>query len=346
MAFNRHILVIRLSAMGDVAMTVPVLKLLSKKYPHLRITLLTRGFFAPLFEDLPNVEVFSAEIKGRHEGFFGIRRLSKELLDLRIDAVADLHNVLRSNLLKFFFRLKEIEVAQINKGRKEKKALTRPENKDFRPLQSTHSRYADVFAELGFPVDLTSPEYLSKKELNPAIEQVTGKKEEKWLGIAPFAQHNSKVYPKDLMLQVLTRLQKGQNLKIFLFGGGQKEIEILDSWENKFPTTINVAGKLSFQEELTLISNLDAMLSMDSGNGHLAANFGVPVITLWGLTHPFTGFAPIGQPGENCLLPDLQKYPEIPTSVYGNKIPKGYEDAMRTIDPEEVVKKLETVLKT
>lgn len=344
MAFSKHLLVIRLSAMGDVAMTVPVIKTLSEKYPGLKITFLTRSFFTPLFEDLPNVEVFVAEVGGRHKGFFGIKRLSEKLAAFKPDAVADLHNVLRSNLLKFFFKLKGIPVKQLDKARSEKKALTQPVKKNFKPLKSTHQRYADVFAELGYPINLSEFKFLRRKQLTSNIQDLAGGKQEKWLGIAPFAQHDSKAYPHDLMLEVLQGLQKGQNLKLFFFGGGKKETGILKHWEKKFPNAISVAGKLSFQEELTLISNLDAMLSMDSGNGHLAANYGVPVITLWGLTHPYTGFAPIGQPSENWLLPDLKKYPAIPTSIYGNKIPKGYEDAMGSISPEEVVGKVEFVL--
>lgn len=86
------------------------------------------------------------------------------------------------------------------------------------------------------------------------------------------------------------------------------------------------------------------MLSMDSGNGHLAAMFGVPVVTLWGVTHPFAGFAPFNQPENNQLVADRGKFPLIPTSIYGNKTPKGYEDAMQTIAPKRVVQKVAEVL--
>src|SRR5690606_8133170 len=134
-------------------------------------------------------------------------------------------------------------------------------------------------------------------------------------------------------------------LKICICGAGEAEIAILSEWEKAFDNVVNMAGKVSFKEELDLISHLDAMVSMDSGNGHLAANYGIPVISLWGLTHPYTGFAPFAQPESNSLLPDLAKYPQIPTSVYGKKIPAGYEDAMRSITPETVVAKVEEVLK-
>jgi len=56
------------------------------------------------------------------------------------------------------------------------------------------------------------------------------------------------------------------------------------------------------------------------------------------------GFAAFNQPIENCILPDLEKYPKIPTSAYGNKVPEGYEDVMRSIPPEVVVSKVQQLL--
>jgi ADP-heptose:LPS heptosyltransferase len=340
----RHILVIRLSAMGDVAMMVPVLKAFTEKYPDVKLTLLTRRFFAPLFEELPNVQVFEAEVKGKHKGVGGLYKLSSELLDLKIDAVADLHNVLRSNVLKLFFKLKGLPVRQINKGRREKSALTRSKNKVLKQLKLTHQRYSDVFEKLGYPLNLESVELLKKQELPEKVLEVTGNPSGRWIGIAPFAQHASKTYPEDLMKEVLQEFQKEENLKIFLFGGGPVETGKLTAWETEFSNVISVAGKLMFQEELALISNLDLMVSMDSGNGHLAANYGVPVITLWGLTHPYTGFAPFRQPETNFLLPDLEKYPAIPTSIYGKDIPEGYEEVMRSIPPHTVIQRIKEVL--
>ena len=340
----RHILVIRLSAMGDVAMMMPVLKAFSEKYPDVKLTLLTRRFFAPLFEEIPNIQVFEAEVKGRHKGMSGLYKLSSELFELKIDAVADLHNVLRSNILKIFFKLKGLPVRQINKGRKEKASLTRSKNKIFKQLRSTHKRYADVFEKLGYPLNLESTHLLNKQELPENVTEITGNPSGKWVGIAPFAQHASKAYPEDLMKEVIKGLQKEENLKVFLFGGGPVETGKLNALESEFSKVTSVAGKFIFKEELSLISNLDLMISMDSGNGHLAANYGVPVITLWGLTHPFTGFAPFRQPETNFLLPDLEKYPAIPTSIYGKEIPEGYEEVMRTIPPQLVVQRIKEVL--
>lgn len=340
-----HILVIRLSAMGDVAMVVPVLNILVKNYPEVKITLLTRSFFKPMFKDLPGVRVYEADINGVHGGVTGLGRLAKELRDEGIAAVADLHNVLRSNVLKSVFFFFGIPVKQIDKGRSEKYALTRPKNKVFKPLKSTHERYADVFAALGYPLDLSPPVFLQKRPVSEKTRQLINLRAKKWLGIAPFAQHTSKTYPPELMEEVLKNLQQDfPDLQVFLFGGGNHEVEQLEKWENSFENALSVAGKITFEEELALISNLHAMLSMDSGNGHLAAMFGVPVITLWGVTHPYAGFRPFGQPEENSLLPDLKRYPQIPTSVYGKRFPYSYENAIRSISPVKVVEKVARLL--
>jgi len=106
----------------------------------------------------------------------------------------------------------------------------------------------------------------------------------------------------------------------------------------------NVAGELTFEEELALISNLDLMLSMDSSNGHLAALFGVPVITLWGVTHPYAGFVPFGQPSENQLMANREEYPLIPTSIYGNKYPTEYETAIGSIASNRILKRIQEML--
>ena len=98
-----HLLVIRLSAMGDVAMTVPVLQRLVKTYPNLKITVLTKPFFKPTFEEIPGITIVTADVKQEYKGIFGLLKLAKELSSLQFDAVADLHNVLRTKILRFFF---------------------------------------------------------------------------------------------------------------------------------------------------------------------------------------------------------------------------------------------------
>ncbi|WP_281336810.1 glycosyltransferase family 9 protein [Flavobacterium eburneipallidum] len=327
----------RLSAMGDVAMTVPVLRAFVQQNPEIKITVVSRPFFKPFFEGIPNLSFFAFDDKQRHKGFLGLLRLFQDLKALEIDDFADLHNVLRSKVVRSLFALSGKKTASVDKGREEKTALTRSENKIFKPLTTMFERHVKVFSELGFAVDLSNPIFPEKAILDPEILKLIGENNQKLIGIAPFAQYDSKVYPLDLMQEVINQLASTKTNKILLFGGGNKEIELLNSFSKGKDNVIVVAGKIKFQQELHLISNLDVMLSMDSGNAHIAAMLGIKVITLWGATHPFAGFSPFNQPLENALVSDRNLFPKLPTSVYGNKIIEGYEDAMRTIPVDKVV---------
>jgi ADP-heptose:LPS heptosyltransferase len=335
----------RLSAMGDVAMTVPVLRALANQYPELKLTVISRPFFEPFFKDVPNLHFFAFDEKERHKGTVGLWRLFQDLKPLHIDAFADLHNVLRSKVIRTLFALSGKKVAFVDKGRVEKKALTRAENKIFQPLTNMFERHQLVLECLGFPIDLSRPQFPVKAEISQPELATIVSQSNRLIGIAPFAQYDSKVYPLDLMQKVIDALASHKNSTIFLFGGGQKEKEQLQSLVGNKTNVLNMAGKIPFQEELNLISNLDVMLSMDSGNGHIAAMLGIPVATLWGATHPYAGFLPFNQMLDNALVSDRNQYPNLPTSVYGNKRVAGYENAMRTILPEQVVARMEEVLK-
>ncbi|AOZ99101.1 glycosyltransferase family 9 protein [Flavobacterium commune] len=330
----------RLSAMGDVAMTVPVLRAFVKQHPTVQITVVSRPFFKPFFDRIPNLSFLAFDEKERHKGFLGLLRLFTDLKQLKIDAFADLHNVLRSKVVRTLFALSGKKVAAVDKGREAKKALTALENKVFKRLPTMFENHTQVFEKLGFAIDLLNPEFPKKAVLSAEIISIIGENNQKLIGIAPFAQYDSKVYPLDLMQEVISRLAENKNHTILLFGGGKKEIEILDSISSSYENVINMAGKIKFQQELELISNLDVMLSMDSGNAHIAAMLGVKVVTLWGATHPFAGFSPFNQPLENALVSDRNLFPKLPTSVYGNKKVEGYEDAMRTITVDSIVKVL------
>jgi ADP-heptose:LPS heptosyltransferase len=323
--------------MGDVAMTVPVILALVNQYPEVKITMVSRPFFKPIFENIPNVTFLSVHTNHQHKGIFGLFRLYRELKSKKVDQVADLHNVLRSKVIRTLFALSGKKVAFTDKGRKEKKELTRAENKIFKPLKSMFERHVETFKQLGYDIDLSNPVFLRQMDIPLKAQKIIGNKNQKWIGIAPFAHYDSKTYPMDLMREVIRKLSEDQNQKILLFGGGKQEMELLEEFANENENVFNFAGKISFEDELHLISNLDLMVSMDSGNAHLAAMFGVKVVTLWGATHPFAGFTPFNQPLENCLVSDREKFPLLPTSVYGNKKVAGYHDVMRSISVEKVV---------
>lgn len=344
----KNIAVFRLSAMGDVAMIVPVLRGFTRNFPDVKITVVSKPFFAPFFEDIPNVFFYAIDVKKRHKGLIGLCRLFKDLRALSIDAFIDLHNVLRSHVVVTLFKWSGIPVAIMDKGRSDKKELTQLSlNKKITPIKTVFERHLETFNRLNYSFNLNASDCLEKKNVSQDVFKLIGVQGQntKLIGIAPFAQHNTKVYPLDLMKEVITLLSENEvNVNIILFGGGRAEKELLDALALSIDRCINITGLLKFNQELALISNLDVMLSMDSGNGHMAAMYGVPVITMWGNTHPYAGFVPFNQPLGNSLTPDVNKYPYLPTSIYGNKEIEGYVDCIKTISPQKVVAKLKEVI--
>lgn len=337
------LVVIRFSALGDVALTVPVLLAFHKAYPSVRVLMCTRTRFSPLYRDIPNVEVLPAELETTHRSISGLKTLYGNIHKERPNAILDLHNVLRTKVLRTYNYVHRIPFFAMDKGRSEKRRLTRTRKKDWRPLAHTTARYASVFKAAGYPVSATSADILPSRPIQDQDLQayLTGYTV---IGIAPFAAHSAKMYDLDKLEEVVAWLDSKDHCRILILGGGAEEHQQAQPWEDRYANCVNMIGQYEFTEELNVISRLDLMISMDSGNGHLSAIFGVPTLTLWGVTHPFAGFAPFGQPQENCLLADRTLYPDIPTSVYGNRCPEGYEDAINTIAVSEIQARIRAVL--
>ena len=203
--------------MGDVAMSIPVIRALTEKHPECKITVLSKPFFKPLFDKIPQVSFFAAQVNTKHKGILGLFKLYRELKKENITHVADFHNVLRSKILRTLFFLSGKPCMHIDKGRAEKKALTRSNNKIFKQLKTSHQRYADVLQKLGYPVDLSKSFSLEKKQISKNSITITGLKENTWIGIAPFAAFKSKIYPTELMEEVIEKLTS-KKIKIVLFG--------------------------------------------------------------------------------------------------------------------------------
>lgn len=323
---RKPVLLLRFSAMGDVALLAPVLQAFTQRYPDVPITLVTRPKFAVFFSGFPNVLIVAADFDGRHKGFGGLVRLFGELRQLAsFGMVVDAHQNLRSGVLKGLFRLIGVPSVTIDKGRSEKKALTRKENKVRRQLLHSVDRYAQTFDRAGFSLQPTRPFQFppfpsAERELATFFDRYVLTNEPRpWLGIAPFAQHIQKMWPFDRFAPLLANLFAGPPLTVFLFGGGAAEITQLETLRQQFPQVVLVAGQLSLAAELALIRQLDGMLCMDSGNMHLAALSGVPVLSIWGATHPDAGFGPWGQGDEAILQIPTDVLTCRPCSVFGNK---------------------------
>ena len=227
------------------------------------------------------------------------------------------------------------------KGRAGKKKLVRRHHKVFEKQESSFRRYADVLEKLGLPVQLKFTSiYGEGKGDFSQIEPVVGPKgNNKWIGIAPFAKHKGKIYPVEQQERVVAYFAAMPDVKVFLLGGGKSEKEVFDRWTAKYPSVLSLIGKLKMDTELNLMSHLDVILSMDSANMHLASLVNVPVVSVWGATHPYAGFMGWKQLPANTVQLDLSCRP---CSVYGQKpCWRGDYACLREIKPEEIIAKIE-----
>ena len=315
-------------------MTVPIVHDLAVQYPELEITMLSREMARSLFERLPNnVHFFTADLSGRHKGLFGLNRLLRDIHFKDFDYIADFHDVLRTQWLRFVCRLFGKKIAKIDKGRKGKRALTRQKNKVFVQQANSFERYAKVLEQLGFPI---KPQFV---KLDYSTFCGTQKStNETWIGIAPFAKHPSKVYPLEKMEEVIKALSERENTTVFLFGGGNEEKRQIAELCGKYPNVKTAQSQQGLKGELALMGQLDVMLSMDSANMHLASLVGTRVVTIWGGTHPYAGFLGWNQKPNDCVQLDL---PCRPCSVYGNKpCFRGDYACLNGITPSQIIEKL------
>ena len=330
-------------------MMVPVVHSLAMQYPDVRITVLSRAFARPFFCDLaPNVNFMEADLQGEYHGVKGLNRLYRRLAAKQFTHVADLHNVLRSEYLRFRFNMGRFRVEHINKHRKQRRHLVAHRQKVKEQLPTSFDNYFEVFSRLGFPI--AQPSFVSvfppeggNLNLLPAI---VGPKRswEQWIGVAPFAAHKGKIYPPERMEQVIKQLAaRYPKARFFLFGRGQQEDAFFPQWMEQVPQCVNVGRHLeTMHQELILMSHLDVMLSMDSANMHLASLTGIPVVSVWGATHPYAGFLGWRQKPENAVGLDLDCRP---CSIYGQKpCKRGDYQCMYGISPDMIVERINRVL--
>jgi len=315
------VLATRFSALGDVAMTIPALYDACVSNPHATVVMLTRSSMTGLFINRPDNLVVEGVDLDDYKGPAGMWRLVSLMIKRHgVTVVADLHDVLRTKMLRIAARMHGIRTVHIDKGRSDKKRLTRRSGKIMLPLTHTIDRYRATLEAAGMPAKCSFTGLFDNVETSPGIySAITPPKREgeTWIGIAPFAKHEGKIYPLNLMEHVLRELSGRSNTSVFLFGGGPYEKKILGEWARKYPSTISLAGERhGFGVELALLHDLDAMITMDSANMHMAALAGAPVVSVWGATHPYCGFSGWRVPDENNVQLPI---PCRPCSVFGNK---------------------------
>jgi ADP-heptose:LPS heptosyltransferase len=339
-----RLLVIRASAMGDVALTTPVLRAFTHQYPEAEIVLLTRSSFKPFFYSIDRLTLFFFDPGNRHKGFAGFWRLFWEIDRAgKFDIIIDLHDVLRSQVLRSLFRLKGVPSFVINKDRAEKRSVITGKRKI--QLKHTVERYYETFTRAGFPLIMTAgPWIIPERSALSRINSVIGSKGELKIGVAPYAKHKLKMWPEKYMVRLLELISEKYNVRFFLFGGKGESMK-LSALQTRISGSVNTSGMLNLDEELALISRLDLMIAMDSSNMHMAALAGTKVISIWGATDPLIGFGAWMQPDDYSVRIPVEELTCRPCTIYGKgECGRGDLACMNWLTPEIVFKKIENIL--
>ena len=356
---SNSVLIIRFSALGDVAMLSPVVRQYAMKHPDYDVTVLSQPFCATLFDDIaPNVHFLGRDIKRDYQGVGGLYRLFRELHAMHFDRIVDCHDVLRTKVLRMFFKGHRYSISTIDKHRRLRKELTAmPPKKQLRQLPTSFENYWEALEPGNHSLSgnsslsASSPLGVSAPRDTRGLEGSYGSGLESGLlfGIAPFAAHEGKIYPLDLMEQVVAQLsEKGT---VILFGGKGHEEEVMRAWAEKYnkvslardviaeanaSADTTMSGLSGLAAELELMRRLTVMVSMDSANMHLASLVGTRVVSVWGATHPYAGFLGWGQKESDCVQVER---PCRPCSIYGNKPCRyGNYPCLTDIKPEQIVK--------
>lgn len=328
--------------MGDVAMLLPILYGVAKANPEHEFVLLTQPFFTKLLISAPsNLRAKSIDIKTECKGLGGLLRYVRGLIRERYDLYLDLHNVLRTQVIRTGLRLWGCRTLHLSKPRSARKRLLASVGKgELSPLPSMYSLYQEVFRQAGLRVPTIEERSIfapSDKSLREKLPELFDGRE--LIGISPFASTDSKTYDLSQMEAVISTLTS-EGKTVCLFGGRGSEAETLEGWAERYPLTYSLAGKLSLEEELSMMSQLKLMLSMDSANMHLASLVACPVISIWCATHPSAGFLGIGQKRGDCLTNEHLGC--SPCSIFGkvDKCKRGDMPCRRSISTEQIVAKI------
>lgn len=307
-------------------MTIPAIYSVATAYPEVTLHVVTTPFCAQLFVNVPsNVKLHPVK---RSDSF--LQTVSLLRAD-SVDAVADLHNVLRSWLIDAYALLRGKRVCMLDKRRSERKAVLGG-RQSARPFTQ---RYFDVFSRLGLTC---RPQFTSVFPTLPPCPLSLPKGGERWVGVAPFARYKNKTYPTEQMRQVVALLVAEPSVRVFLFGSRGDEATVLQQWEGLSSQAMSVAGRFTLQEELALMAHMDVMITMDSANMHLASLVGTRVVSVWGSTTPACGFMGYGQKPDDVLCLQLECQP---CTIAGSKdCPRGTLDCLRKLQPRQLVRKI------
>lgn len=318
----KKILIIRLSSLGDVLLTTPVVRSLQQSYPNLSIDFLIKNNFADAIRLNPNISK-TIIYDDSHE-------LLKQLKNNKYDLVIDLHNNFRS---KKIVRQLKLPAYKFVKPNFKKFILVHFKINLLKDIKPISQRYADVIPN--FELDRNGLELFIPESFRSELEEF-----EKVIGICPGAFHFTKRWPLEFYAEFGRRLtEDGYKVAIL---GGESERDICKDLQKKTPTSVDLSNNNKLFQTAAHMKNCKTVICNDSGLMHTAAAMGIPLISIFGSTVREFGFAPYGVRNWVVENPDLNCRPC--THIGKSRCSKKHFKCMNEITPSLVYEKFKNLL--
>jgi len=309
------ILIIRLSSLGDILLTTPIIRSLKNKYPHLTIDFVLRKEYEDTLSFNPHIQnIFSLTRK------YEASLVKKKLINEHYDLVVDLQNNLRSrslskNISKNIVRFKKPNLSKfllVNfKINRLKNAIPIP------------VRYANSIPK--FTLDNKGPELFIDKSVKTSIDNTIPT-----IAFCPGSRHKTKMWPEEYFIE-LGKKFIANNFQLVLFGG-KDDLEVCSRMKMAIPGVIDLSNDNILFETAINMKNCKTIICNDSGLMHSALAVNIPVVAIYGSTVKEFGFAPYK--GKSLVLENNLLSCRPCSHVGRDDCPKKHFKCMLEITPE------------
>lgn len=324
-------LIIRLSSIGDIVLTSPVIRCLKKQVPDAEIHFLVKKGFEPVVINNPYIsKVFITD--------GSVQDVIHELKSENYDLIIDLHKNIRSLRIRKSLNIPSVTFNKLNL----QKWIYVNLKWNVMPHIHIVDRYLESVKHLGIINDNAGLDYFLSPDDVVHSGFLPQNFENGFIICATGAAHHTKILPAEKIIPVL----KDLNYPCVIIGGKEDADRGEYIRQEVGQNVFNACGKLTINQSAYLVSNANAVLSNDTGFMHIAAALKRPVVSVWGNTVPEFGMAPYYPVGnEKSLISEVKGLNCRPCSKIGfEKCPRGHFKCMLNQDENEIVQSLRTFI--
>lgn len=336
------ILIIRLSSIGDILLTTPVIRLLEQKFPNSKIDFVIKKEFGELLIHHPDIH--QHYIFDKDDRFKSLKGIKQKIRNEKYDLVLDLHKNFRSFYLTIASRANRI--IRYKKGVIRRFLFVKFKLNFHHKIIPIHLRYLSCLAFYQILYDNQGLEIFfddkTEQQILQKYSQFLEKSGSLMIGIAPGANHATKRWTVEGFSSVINYLINKRKSKVIIFGNSEDR-QIAQSLNiNNKQFVLDTTGKLSILESGVLMNQCDLVITNDSGLMHLASALKKKVVAIFGSTTEELGFFPYTT--EYTVIQNNFLKCRPCSHIGRTKCPKGHFKCIKEITAGQVIDAVEELL--